>query len=86
MNAEIQKLRDQVAADNVATKANLANVASDIANLNTQIQTLNAKIAAGTPLDADDLAAFAAIAASSADLVTTTKALADATPDVPATT
>lgn len=81
MNADIKAFKDKVDADNAAIKANLANVAGDIANLNTQIQALNDKIAAGQPLSEEDKAAFAAMASDSTDLVNSTKSLADIVPD-----
>ncbi len=81
MNAEIKAVKDKFDADVTAIKANLANVAGDIANLNTKIQELNDKLAAGMPLTQEDKDALAAVAAGSADLVTATKALADTVPD-----
>jgi len=81
MNDQISALKTKFDADIAAINSNLANISGDIDNLNAQIKALNDKLAAGATLSDEDKAALQAIADGADALSTSTKALADRTPD-----
>ena len=85
LDANITALKTKFDADIAAINANLANISGDIDNLNAQIKALNDKLAAGVTLSDEDKAALQAIADGADALSTSTKALADRTPDAPTT-